>query len=60
MAATARAITDDYESISSMMAHGILRWTSAKKQLAGVRHIVILDLSRNFGHHRVRKWHMCS
>jgi putative glycosyltransferase len=52
MTATARAITDDYELVFVNDGSPDDSLEVAKKLLAGDRHIVIVDLSRNFGHHR--------
>jgi putative glycosyltransferase len=52
MTATASAITDDYELIFVNDGSPDDCLEVAKKLLAGDHHIVILDLSRNFGHHR--------
>jgi putative glycosyltransferase len=52
MTATAGAITDDYELIFVNDGSPDDSLDVAKKLLAGDCHIVILDLSRNFGHHR--------
>ncbi len=52
MTATARAITDDYELVFVNDGSPDDSLELTKKLLAGDRHIVIVDLSRNFGHHR--------
>jgi putative glycosyltransferase len=52
MTATARAITEDYELIFVNDGSPDNSLEVAKKLLAADRHVVILDLSRNFGHHR--------
>ena len=52
MTATARAITDDYELIFVNDGSPDDSLELVKKLRAGDRHVVILDLSRNFGHHR--------
>lgn len=52
MTATARAITDDYELIFVNDGSPDDSLEVAKGLLAGDDHIVVLDLSRNFGHHR--------
>jgi putative glycosyltransferase len=48
----ARAITDDYELIFVNDGSPDDSLEVAQKLLAGDLHIVIVDLSRNFGHHR--------
>jgi putative glycosyltransferase len=50
--ATAGAITDDYELIFVNDGSPDNSLEIAKKLLASDCHIVIVDLSRNFGHHR--------
>lgn len=50
--AAASAITDDYELILVNDGSPDDSLAVAQKLLAGDRHIVIVDLSRNFGHHR--------
>lgn len=52
MTATARAITDDFELIFVNDGSPDDSLEVAKGLLAGDSHIVIIDLSRNFGHHR--------
>jgi putative glycosyltransferase len=52
MTVAARAITDDYELILVNDGSPDDSLEVAKKLLEGDRHIVIIDLSRNFGHHR--------
>lgn len=52
MAATAGAITDDYELILVNDGSPDDSLEVAKGLLAGDDHIVVIDLSRNFGHHR--------
>lgn len=52
MTATARAITDDYELILVNDGSPDDSLEIARSLLAEDSHIVILDLSRNFGHHR--------
>jgi putative glycosyltransferase len=52
MTATARAITDDYELIFVNDGSPDDSLEVVKKLFVCDHHIVILDLSRNFGHHR--------
>jgi putative glycosyltransferase len=52
MTATARAITDDYELIFVNDGSPDDSLEVAKGLLAGDDHIIVVDLSRNFGHHR--------